>query len=475
MRVLPVDIEGLNLILGGGIPVFKRHETFADESATLVVRGPPGSAKTVLGTQLASSLASSLGADVAYACIELLPSELAAQRAGLKQPKLNEKVVEPPFPHGERIGDECRIYAGILDLGTPVDEQARLVPAIEEMLAVVREAGGSPRVLVVDSLSDGYHLGASAPRPLADELCKMAVQQGIVLILLEEAVDRRPSAWSFATDVVLELGPADDMPAPGSSDPFERRLSVTKNRFGPSEPGVHRFGIMPGFGIRVLPHPRAYLSHWAANVVLAGWTNEPRQPQGWTAIDVPTSWPFFNACVVAVHGSVAADVRRVANMLGLSAMPGGLPIEGGDLVLDFSRVDGRIDPHEMQLGTRRHMGCGDPYLSGDWLLAAVVENITVFRERQVFIRRVLVGDLQSLRSFWNPEGIRQALGALASLLRRVGIPMVLFETSSTDLQPHVVDFSDVTMQVIGQQPLSVIAYHARSGTRVQAPVNLALG
>ena len=43
-RTIPVDIDGLNLLLGGGIPVLKRHEDFG-ESATLLVRGPPGSGK----------------------------------------------------------------------------------------------------------------------------------------------------------------------------------------------------------------------------------------------------------------------------------------------------------------------------------------------------------------------------------------------------------------------------------------------
>jgi KaiC/GvpD/RAD55 family RecA-like ATPase len=48
MRVLPTDIEGLDLVLGGGVSLIKRHESFLGESATIVVRGPPGSGKTVV-------------------------------------------------------------------------------------------------------------------------------------------------------------------------------------------------------------------------------------------------------------------------------------------------------------------------------------------------------------------------------------------------------------------------------------------
>jgi hypothetical protein len=80
------------------------------------------------------------------------------------------------------------------------------------------------------------------------------------------------------------------------------------------------------------------------------------------------------------------------------------------------------------------------------------------------IRRVLVGDLQSLRSFWNAEGIRHALGVLMAILRRVGIPAILFETAIPRTmitaqgigsgyeafpvqQPRIVDFADVVIEV----------------------------
>src|SRR5262249_47418264 len=162
--------------------------------------------------------------------------------------------------------------------------------AVGGLLDAIREVGGEPHVLVIDSLSDGYNLGASAPRALADDLCKMAAQRGMILILLEETTEKRPSVWSFATDVALHLGPAEEMPAPGASGSFERQLIVTKNRLGPSESSVHRFAIMPKFGIRVFPHPRAYLSKWAPNTVLPDWKNDHLRAQGWP-LKLPAPWP----------------------------------------------------------------------------------------------------------------------------------------------------------------------------------------
>jgi len=253
-RTIPVGIDGLNLLLGGGIPVLTRHEDFG-ESATLLVRGPPGSGKTIFGVQLAGSLARSLECDVAYGCVELLPSELAAQHAGIKREDLAERVVMAPFTKEEPRANECRIFAEMLDIGSSGDEVAKLGDAIEHVLRVIERAGGQPRVLVIDSLSDGYNLGATkAPRELADALCKMAARKGMVLILLEEIVESRPSPWSFATDVVLQLSPSEDVAASGPSDSFERRLTVAKNRLGPSEAGVHRYSILPNWGVNVLPN-----------------------------------------------------------------------------------------------------------------------------------------------------------------------------------------------------------------------------
>ncbi|MFS8065574.1 MAG: RAD55 family ATPase [Byssovorax sp.] len=464
-RTIPVSIDGLDLILGGGIPVLKRHKDFA-ESATLLVRGPPGSGKTIFGVQLAGSLARSLDCDVAYGCVELLPSELQAQHAGIKRSEFNERVVTAPFTKQEPRGDECRIFAEMLNIGSHGEEVSKLGDAIEHVLKVIELAGGQPGVLVIDSLSDGYNLGSSAPRELADVLCKMAARRGIILILLEEIFESSPSAWSFATDVVLQLSPSEEVAAPGPSDSFERRLRVAKNRFGPSEAGVHRYSISPNVGVRVRPAAHAYLSTWAHHIVLPDWKNNNLPSQSW-AITLPDSWPSFQTCVSAVYGSEPVNIRQIAHTLGQFTIDGA-QLAGTDIFLDFSRGDPQAETADQTAGELYNIRCGDPYLSGDQLLAGALSAVDKIRIEKKFIRRVLVGDLQSLRSFWNAEGIRHALGVLMAILRRVRVPAVLFETAMPKpvQQPRIVDFADVVIEVhSGGNRTVLIASCARRGLR----------
>jgi hypothetical protein len=112
--------------------------------------------------------------------------------------------------------------------------------------------------------------------------------------------------------------------------------------------------------------------------------------------------------------------------------------------------------------------CGEPYLSGDQLLSSALSVIDKLRLENKIIRRVLIGDLQSLRSFWNVEGIRHALGVLMTILRRVRVPAVLFETAMPRpaQQPRIVDFANVAIEVLSEGAQTVlIASCARHGLR----------
>ena len=66
-QLLSSQISGLDLILGGGVRLLCRVPE-AEASASLLVRGGPGTGKSVLGLQLALTLADSLGGDVACGC-----------------------------------------------------------------------------------------------------------------------------------------------------------------------------------------------------------------------------------------------------------------------------------------------------------------------------------------------------------------------------------------------------------------------
>ena len=310
-ETLATDIEGLNLVLGGGIRVVRRGG--ADASTVILIRGAPGVGKTAFGTQTAASLARSLSVDVAYGCVELLPEELAAQHAGFMRDETEEVV---PFPiSGPIRQDGCRIFAAILSLGDPAAESLR--PALEKLSSDVATHGGKPKVLVVDSLSAGYGLGPDTRRDLVDEVCKFAAAEGLILILLEEAIDERPSTWSFAADIVLSLGLNGGDRTLSIPESLERRLSVIKNRFGPSDPGPHTFTLAKRKGVVVMPRPTAYLNA----SLLFGDLLGPRQPAAdygsWPS-DHRKWWPVINECTTLVYGGSPYAVHSAAFKLGKS-------------------------------------------------------------------------------------------------------------------------------------------------------------
>lgn len=463
-RLLPVDIDGLNLVLGGGVAVLKRHPEY-DESATLLIRGAPGSGKTIFGVQLAGSIARSLGCDVAYGCVELLPSELSAQHAGIKRPEVSEQVVVAPFP-AQRAGEvapTCRIFAEVLDLGASGEETRRLGDAVERLLKSIEKVGGRPRVLVIDSLSDGYNLGSSAPRGLADALCKMAALRGMILILLEEIIESTPSAWSFAADTVFELRLEGDE-RPGA--PLVRRSSVTKHRFGPCHAGPHRFEINAHQGIAILPAAGAYIASWAPDRVFPRSNLTLPQHGRWSPPapkDLGTGWPSFSDCVTAVYGSESKDVVAVVSEMGIASTTQFGP-DGSDI---FLRFNGDHGGPPTSLESHFFLDFGAPSISGEALLARTTTLVRDLLSRGQRIRRVVIGDLQSLRTLQEPNVVRQALTVLVSLLRRAKVPVVMFETSpprtlgrSWDVTrsfvneetgaaaPVVVDSADVVIEVV---------------------------
>jgi len=427
MEKIRVDIPGLDLVLGGGIPAVRRADELLP-STTLLVRGPPGSGKSVFGTQLAGALARELGCDVAYGCVEILPHELRAQHASFG--RAGERVVMPPFPRQEppKKG-ECRIFTAVLDLGEAGTERENFGGAVIELLDAVKQSGGEPRVLVIDSLSDGYGLGASVPRKLADELCKMGAERGMLVILLEETLDGRPSSWSFATDIVFGLETQTEDQAPDMPAPFDRRIAVMKNRFAPSDAGPHRFTIEPSRGVVLFPRPSCYLAPWAKDLVLPGLPHPESPGQAWSIppLEDAPQWPFFRACMTALYGSDAGLVFDVIRQLGMKDT-GGQAVQGFDVIVDFGRQGlGVFDQN--QSGVQR-IWAGDPFVSGNRLLAQVVEVLENLRSEGALVRRVLIGDFRSIRTFWNPDGIRRAVGVLIAILRRAGIPAILFETTA---------------------------------------------
>ena len=485
-RLIPVDIDGLNLILGGGVPVLKRRED-SDESATLLVRGAPGAGKTILGTQIAGSLARSLGCDVAYACVEILPAELAAQRGGLGRERVKERVIVPPFVRTEPDSNECRIYAAVLDLGPPGHEAARLEQAVLDLLDTINSGAGRPRVLVIDSLSDGYNLGAKASRVLADTVCKLAASLGLLLVLLEETTGARPSAWSFAADLIFELGSTSKGVDVDGTESIDRTIDVIKNRFGPSSRGAHRLDFSSEDGMYMLPHPRLYLLRKEHLLLPTQWGDTLREKQVWTGIGSPSGWPSFRTCVTAVFGPESHLNFKTAARLGTTTAENEEVLVGTDVFLDFSRAGAPDRPgelHTASLGLR--FDSDDPYLTGDRILATTLAALEVFHTSREPVRRILIGDLRSIRTHRNPSDLQRALRVLFALARSGKIPVITFETSPPTLTPsdrgHPVvftstgatppfsaDFADVTIEILPksrESEQSLFATYVRSGEQV---------
>jgi KaiC/GvpD/RAD55 family RecA-like ATPase len=484
MSLTPVDIEGLNLVLGGGVPILKRVPGPAGESATLVVRGPPGSGKTILGTQLAGALGRALGCDVAYGCVELLPSELAAQHGTIKRSDVSERVVPAPFAKDEPKSEQCRIFAGLLDIDPSAEEGPNISRSVGDLLEAIKEAGGKPRIVVIDSLSEGYGLGASAPRRLADDLCKMAALQGLILILLEESIGLSPSVWSFACDTVFELGASEDDHAPGMPSLFMRRLVVSKNRLGPSDPGPHRFNLLPGEGVRILPRPTSYLLPWAKEVALTlPRAGVPFLPS-WGTTDLDNGLPSFAQCITSIHGADARDVFDVAKRIGAAQHSAFM-----DLFVDFNaQAFGELQ--KLREGpTWSTVSLGNPFVNSNQIIAdTLVKLRELHGPNRRSVGRVLIGDLQALRSFWDPAGCRHAVSILVALLRQMNISGVLFETTAprttrelapmtgsviergTEVTtPSSVDFADVVLEIQSEVDrrsgavLRITATHVRRG------------
>jgi KaiC/GvpD/RAD55 family RecA-like ATPase len=442
MSILKVDIEGLDLVLGGGVHLLERVKG-SGESATLLIRGPAGSGKTVFGTQLAASIARALQTDVAYGCVELLPTELRAQHEGIRRQVSREQVVvlaDAPEPH-EPDDSHVRLYAAVLDLGKEGDPVQSLGGALEELLqAAEQRAKRKVRVLVVDSLSAGYGLGAQAPRVLADGVSKLAAEQGLIIILLEELVEDEPSVWSFAVDTVLELKLLKQNALVG------RQIWVPKNRLGPSTLGPHEFDFGGQRGVSVLPSEISYLRAWSS-ITLPHMPSEISwSPPALAALD----WlPPLRTSVTAVVGMDTATIKRAAFQLGKSPHPN----EWVDLVFmvgahGYLGVDASAYPNNNSWSSGWH-----PDLSSGPLIMALLRYwLSKLQQAQRQLLRVIIGDLRDTQSHARASDMSLTISAIALLLRRLQIPLILYETAERhDRHPLAASLADVVLTFSGRE------------------------
>jgi hypothetical protein len=92
-----------------------------------------------------------------------------------------------------------------------------------------------------------------------------------------------------------------------------------------------------------------------------------------------------------------------------------------------------------------------PMTTGSEIVAVVLEAARRHATKAGKLRRVVIGDLQSLRSFADQDDVFQAVGVLTTFFRTRDIPVILYETAPSAAGmplPRVVDFADVSIEVI---------------------------
>jgi KaiC/GvpD/RAD55 family RecA-like ATPase len=430
IRTVPTGDVGFDVILGGGWRLIERLP--GRESATIVVRGGPGTGKTLLSLDVGLALAGALHGDVVVACVELLPTEYFAQieagRAELVSqyrdgPPLSEStVIVLPQPTAVSSSKSPRIFCGLLpELGDDVPD---LVAALELLLADVTALDGKPAAFIVDSLIAGYGLGPSTPRKNVDAVMKFAAQGGFGLVLCEETTDDTPSVWDFTADTLLAL----EHHRGGG-----RQILVRKHRYGASATGQHQFEIRGWRQPRVCPRPDVWLGRHRNYSTLRtyGWkflNGHGYPPLRWIDDLAPSPDPRDYPCSLAV---IAGPNLELARRLAFGLMPVGTESQK-DVVIDFDPVGVDTD------------GWSSKNISVHSLSVAAGVNVAIcelveYLGGQLFgddnferPRRIVMGDVGTVAAFADSELWAEGIGVIASLVAESGwgIPIIVYDSNA---------------------------------------------
>lgn len=425
VRTVPSGSVGLDLVLGGGVRVLHRIAGMPAESATILVRGGPGAGKSVLAADTALRMARALGGDVLYVCVEILPSEVIAQRIGFdgfdpttvidlangEAHKVN--TTDPTFVVGMTA----------MEMGPPDDKgPPDLGQMILDLLRISYERGCKPLVVVVDSLTDGYNLGASVPREVVDGVCKLAVEQGWVLVLVEETINDDASPWSFAVDTVISL----EVTREG-----RREARVTKHRFGTCQPGPHRL-LVKREGVRVLPCFAAYRNAVRDLALPAPATNRSlRVPVVGPAPD----WTSFN---VPDQSGIVVAVNVAAENTGTTATS--FPAAIGATAQNGSEQQGALvslflwESHQLPFGLYPNGWFGatlDQMIDGEEWLESALSHLCAIKSS---LSRVTIGPTDKIRIYEHKDTLTKAISLLATILSRAGMIVVV---NGRDVHPII--------------------------------------
>jgi KaiC/GvpD/RAD55 family RecA-like ATPase len=435
-----LTIVGLDLLLDGGLHLVRKLNDDR-ESTVVLIRGGAGSGKTIFGSHLALAEAASRNGDVVYCCIELLPSELSAQLGGIQFGMEGNRGHVTVLHSGCETGVQQHptVFASIVDI--PDNEDPDLGSELSETLEAARAIGLNPRVLVVDSLAEGYDLGANAPRRLADAFSKFAAEHGLILILIEEIMGPIDSLWTFVADVIFELSHH----GPSGTPAGERRsMMVRKSRFGPSHVGPHGFTIRSEGGVEIYPRVTNYSSAWARKYLPRGisagsirWNTQSSEK----GVTLP-----FDDEVILVTGAEPMSVARSAKTMCL-----GISV----LNVDMARSGFPED--------RLLLTCGNPLLSMEFLVSIFCRRLHELKGR---ISGLIIGDLDSIRNHLDPSAVRRVLPVLISIAHDAGLSILLYETKLADVQPTSIHLADTVLEITYPARGSVIARSRIQSNRI---------
>ena len=434
IRIVPTGDIGFDVILGGGWRLIERVPQ--RESATVVLRGGPGTGKTLLSVDVALAIAKALNGDVVVACVEILPSEYLAQiEAGRSELVLKWRdgpaaqdtpVVILPTTTQVVYSTSPRIFCGLLPELNDVEPD--LVAALESMQKEVLTLNGKPKVFVVDSLIASYGLGPSSPRQNVDAVMKFAAREGLALVLCEEATNDTPSAWEFAADTVLALE---------HDRAGDRKIFVQKHRYGASATGVHQLEIRGWKQPRVYPRPEAWLDGHRIKMTLGeyGWSFVKRlgsPPLRW--IDgLGPEVPVEHRCSFAI---VSAHNLEVARKLAFGLVPTTAKSEY-DILIDIDPL--RFASGEWSWPLHKVHGHDLPAAAG---AKAAICGLVEYLGRNLFHgditmrpRRIIIGDIATLAAFTDHALWAEAIAVVATLVAESGsgIPVIAYDSRySTD-------------------------------------------
>ena len=416
IRVVPTGDLGLDVLLGGGWRLIKRFED--RESATVILRGGSGAGKTLMGIQVALELAKALGGDVAVGCVEILPTEYVAQLQSARPSLPQERVAM--LPASPSSADGPRVFVGLLDLAPDAPD---LVTALESLDGAVKAAGGRPVAFIVDSLIEGYGLGASMPRIDVDDVLKFAARYGYALVLCEEVVKDEPSPWVFAADTVLQLGV--------ESRERGRWIEVRKHRFGASATGRHELILATRQGPVVIPGVGAWMPQ--ANTVHRSLGLDTERTTGLPSLGWSVA-PTLTGTLVLIASTDPHLARLAARWFTRSGRQSDRAFH---LMLDSvstgpARWDGET------------LGATIPTSFGpDRALRWMVEQLAsvVGPDGEPTIDRLLVGDLGSIFATPDPREWIGVLRTLAQLVAPYSLPVVTYAMSSETAQDGLNQFS----------------------------------